>query len=183
MPKPTTHTDIIVISTQNPPPNPDKETVEIDLTSGVTPNATAIEAVPTIVVTRSGGSMPALHSGPVIIEQEHRGDTLLLAFSVRITFGGGADNGDLTTTPAPFGTVDDSTTVLGTYEWENTASDALIANLLLTVEGHHDVGTLTLSATHSTQNGDKLLTVEYKMGSKVVGELKLTASMNANVVQ
>jgi hypothetical protein len=176
MPKPTTTTDIVVISSQGT-----KETVKIVLNSDITDDGNGVDTRTPINIKRDRLGMNDLDSDPIIVALDYNQQALELACRVEMEFGSLANEANLTSTAA-WGTVSGNTSNLDTFRWANSSAQSLIKKMSLSVDGSYQGGTLTVSSHHSQNGNTKVLDVDFKVGSTVVGTLKLTTDMAAKRV-
>ncbi len=181
MPKPTTHTDIVVVTKQDPQnPGPIAgESVQLMLVS----EAAAMGTVYAKKADCAEAQGMSVGSSPVILVMDVNGNELQIGYELTARLGqpAGPITGALTN--EPWG--DDNggpafQKIGGTYRWATPNSEAFITQLDLIIHGKtNSGGSFSHSVVHSTTNGMKHATVVVSLDSRPVGTLYLTASMEA----
>ena len=178
MPKPTTHTDIVVVTKQDPSsPARESESVQVTLTSEMAPLAQDLRS------TRTGlaeGPNSLLDTNPVVLGIDVNGQSLQLGYRVVVRYGDVANFGQFVNEPWSWGNQALNPAPLGAFAWQHAnTSKALIDQLDLEVYGDFGPTQLTLVPNHVKRNGLTQLFVEFVHATRVVGSLVLTASMEA----
>lgn len=180
MPKPTTHTDIVVVSKTDPadPANGRvTESVQITLTTDAAPSATDMQNRP-LVEAHAGTH--GIDSELVAMGMTASNRRLELGYHVEIAFGPLVTYCKIQNEPKGWGN-EVSPKKLTTHSWVHpTPEKSVIAQLKLVLYGELADAGLTTESSHSTSGGLTQLKLDFKdSANKVVGTLVLSASMEA----
>ncbi len=182
MPKPTTHTDIVVVTKQDPSGSARvNESVQIMLVAAKDGLADIVVAERTIETPPPPALPGGIESKLIALSM----GSLVLGYTASVTFGSQSPqrriSAEVNNEPWGWGdTLSPASASNGQYDWTNPANDALIAKLDLVVKGEVNGQALTCAGTKRTENGLRRLTVHLELNGERHGTLELTASMDAS---
>jgi len=170
MPKPTTHTDIVIVTKQDPST---RGTESIQLTLAANGAQTKIYGHSDPVDTGSG----SLASLPYVgLQVDLGGKTVELIYQGRLRHQ--YSRSRTSSDPRPSGDVPTPSNPK-TFKWRNDASDALITDFELLVYATLEGAPLDIEVKSSSSSTTQHVGLEFKYGSTVVGHLTIIAVMDA----
>lgn len=180
MPKPTTHTDIVIVTKEDSPGGPrGMESVQLTLVSaGSLDSESLVIGHKKPIEARFGADLLGLPVGLVLTVG---GKVLKLAYQPSVLHRG--SYGKITSEPWPRpegGQVGEA--VSESFVWKNNADRAIVEEFKLSVYATLGATKLTVTQQASSENGTQRLLLKFMNGAEEMGELTMTAVMEALLV-
>lgn len=176
MPKPTTHTDIVIITKEDPSTGaPASESIQLTLVAdGTIDNQSKCIGHDDPIHTPSQG---LLEGQPTGLRVSVGTRILKLAYAARVEYV--ADDAGLRNGPALLPQQAESAPSTHSFTWKSTANGALVKVLKLSIFATLDGTKLDVQDQRVSTTGTQRLELKFFDGRAELGELVMTAAMEA----